>query len=412
MDDLQRIRQLEERVHELERSLSAKDKICQVLMKRVERSMDSVGGAYAIFERNILLQNLVDQRSKELEDANRKLKEEITERICSDEALRESEAFLDKLLNSIPIPVFYKDREGRYTGFNRAFEIFFNAPRTSLIGKTVFDINPPELAEIYYAKDNELFESGCEQRYETQVMNAIGDVRDVIIHKAVFTDCQGSVIGSIGAILDITDRNNTAKELWKSQKRYKDIFDNAIEGIFQSTLEGRYNAVNPALARMYGYESPEEMLSETTDIGSQEYVDPADRESLILLLMQGGVVKDFEVQVKRRDGSPFWISLNAHAVYDADGAVHYIEGIRVDITDRKIMTLERERLVGELQQALADVKTLSGMLPICANCKKIRDDTGYWNRIESYISKRSDAVFTHSICPECIKILYPDLAQK
>ena len=133
---------------------------------------------------------------------------------------------------------------------------------------------------------------------------------------------------------------------------------------------------------------------------------------MILLLMQGAVVKNYEVQVKRRDGSPFWISLNAHAVYDADGTVQYIEGVRVDITDRKIVTLERERLFSELQQALADVKILSGMLPICANCKKIRDDTGYWNRIESYISKRSDAVFTHSICPECIKILYPDLAQK
>ncbi|MEI6211317.1 MAG: response regulator [bacterium] len=72
--------------------------------------------------------------------------------------------------------------------------------------------------------------------------------------------------------------------------------------------------------------------------------------------------------------------------------------------------MERKRLLLELQQALAEIKTLSGMLPICANCKKIRDDQGYWTRIEEYIQERSTAEFTHGICPDCVKILYPDFA--
>ena len=70
---------------------------------------------------------------------------------------------------------------------------------------------------------------------------------------------------------------------------------------------------------------------------------------------------------------------------------------------------EREKVIADLKSALAEVKTLSGLLPICASCKKIRDDTGYWNQIEEYVSKRSEAQFSHSICPECAKILYPDL---
>jgi len=76
--------------------------------------------------------------------------------------------------------------------------------------------------------------------------------------------------------------------------------------------------------------------------------------------------------------------------------------------ERKRAALERERLLGDLQRALAEVKTLSGLLPICAGCKKIRDDRGYWTHVESYIQARSGAQFSHGICPECMKRLYPD----
>ncbi|MEJ2689837.1 MAG: hypothetical protein P8130_07785 [Deltaproteobacteria bacterium] len=80
-----------------------------------------------------------------------------------------------------------------------------------------------------------------------------------------------------------------------------------------------------------------------------------------------------------------------------------------DITDRKEAEIERDKILGELKSALSKVKLLSGFLPICASCKKIRDDKGYWNQIESYIKKHSEAEFSHSICPDCAKKLYPEL---
>jgi hypothetical protein len=88
-----------------------------------------------------------------------------------------------------------------------------------------------------------------------------------------------------------------------------------------------------------------------------------------------------------------------------------IQSIR-DITAAKLSEQERERLIKELQDALAEVRTLSGFLPICSSCKKIRDDTGYWNQIEAYISKHTQADFSHSLCPKCAKKLYPDLEIK
>jgi PAS domain S-box-containing protein len=138
---------------------------------------------------------------------------DLTERKQAEEALLEGEAFLNTLLNAIPIPVFYKDRDGRYLGFNRAYETFFGATRDQLIGKTVFDISPRELAESYRAKDSELFESGGVQQYESQVKNTHGVLRDVIFNKAVYTDSQGTNIGLIGAILDITELKQAEEAL-------------------------------------------------------------------------------------------------------------------------------------------------------------------------------------------------------
>ncbi|HBD08899.1 MAG TPA: hypothetical protein DCZ69_11620, partial [Syntrophobacteraceae bacterium] len=152
------------------------------------------------------------ERTAELYRANEQLQSELAERKRAVEALRESEAFLNTLLNAIPIPVFYKDREGRYLGFNKAFERFFDATRENLIGKTVFDLYPPELAAIYHTKDNELLARGGIQEYESQITNVHGVLHDVIFNKAVFTGRQGAISGLIGTILDITEHKRAEEE--------------------------------------------------------------------------------------------------------------------------------------------------------------------------------------------------------
>ena len=112
----------------------------------------------------------------------------------------------------------------------------------------------------------------------------------------------------------------------------------------------------------------------------------------------------------RKDGRSFPVEYTTTPIGEGDK----IEGAVVtfrDITERKRAEEERERLIGELKEALAKVKTLSGLIPICASCKKIRDDRGYWNQIESYIHEHSDADFSHGICPDCMKKLYPDFCE-
>ena len=101
---------------------------------------------------------------------------------------------------------------------------------------------------------------------------------------------------------------------------------------------------------------------------------------------------------------------NLATFLNAERAVAGLVGVMTDITERKSAETEREKLIGELRDALSRVRLLSGFLPICARCKKIRDDRGYWQQIEAYIRDHSEAEFSHSICPDCVNELYPELS--
>src|SRR3954470_189362 len=121
----------------------------------------------------------------------------------------------------------------------------------------------------------------------------------------------------------------------KAEAKYRAIFENATEGIFQTTPQGRYLSANPALARMFGYETPDELIANIHDLAWQTYVVPERREELKRLLETQESVQGFEAERFRKDGRRFWISVNGHAVRDAAGKVLYYEGTSHDITARK-----------------------------------------------------------------------------
>ena len=133
-----------------------------------------------------------------------------------------------------------------------------------------------------------------------------------------------------------TSRKRTEEVLKESEEKYRNIFENAVEGIFQTTPEGRYISVNPAFARMIGYDSPEEMIQDIADIGQQGYVNPEDRIRYKGIIEKQGIIERFEMQHYRKDGDKIWVSIYARAVKDVTGTVLYYEGTIEDITERKL----------------------------------------------------------------------------
>jgi diguanylate cyclase (GGDEF)-like protein/PAS domain S-box-containing protein len=143
-----------------------------------------------------------------------------------------------------------------------------------------------------------------------------------------------------GFIQDVTERKQADEALREAERRYRSIFENAIEGIYQSTPNNGYLAVNPALARMYGYDSPQELISTLRDIDHQVYVDPQRRLEFKRLMSKHGVVTNFESRVHRRNGEIIWISENARSVYNSDGSLLFFEGTVEAITERKLHEAE------------------------------------------------------------------------
>lgn len=148
-------------------------------------------------------------------------------------------------------------------------------------------------------------------------------------------DGRGVVVRFAGIAEDITESKEIAKALESAEEQYRSIFNNAVDGIFRTTPDGRFMIANPAAARIFGFASPGELIEERRDIARQGYVDPHRREEFKRLLQEQGVVNGFEYEAYRKDGSRVWICENTRAIHSPSGEILYFEGIFKDVTDRK-----------------------------------------------------------------------------
>lgn len=183
------------------------------------------------------------------------------------------------------------------------------------------------------------------------------------------------------------------------------VLDESTDPIFSILEDGTYRYVNRAFATPFG-KCPEEVIGRRiSDIFSPDEAEK--RMAVVRKALATGETLVFDVRVPTPDGDTFYIT-SVRPIPAGEGHPGSVICISKNITERKRAEQERERLVEELQAALHHVRTLSGMLPICACCKKIRDDQGYWTQLEAYIQSRTEAEFTHGICPDCIRTLYPE----
>jgi PAS domain S-box-containing protein len=189
------------------------------------------------------------------------------------------------------------------------------------------------------------------------------------------------------------------------QAEFASIIKFSEDAIIGKTLDGIITSWNPAAEKIFGYTAQEA-------IGNPlQILMPPDRKDeeigIIARIGRGEIIDHFETVRVRKDGSPIDVSVMIAPIKDSAGKVIGASKIARDITERKRAETELEKKRLQLQKALDEVRTLRGIIPICSYCKEIRDDKGYWNKLEKYISEHSEAQFSHGICDKCMKKLYP-----
>jgi PAS domain S-box-containing protein len=254
-----------------------------------------------------------------------------------DSALRGSEEKLAQAQRIAHLGYWERDFDADHIRWSdETYCIFGLEPEESIVAFDRFQkLIHPEDREMVMQAVTKALKGGPRYDAEYRIIRPDGELRFVHSQGDVVRDESGQPRRMFGTAQDITERKHAEEALRKAEQKYRAIFEDAIEGIFQTTPDGKYLSVNPALARMYGYDSPEELITTVSDIGQIVYVNPERRNEFKALIEAQGYAELFEYEVYRKDRSKIWLSENARAVRDASGVIQYYEGTVEDITQRK-----------------------------------------------------------------------------
>ena len=269
----------------------------------------------------------------ELNERIRQLELEIAESRKAIGDIQREQLFSEKVLDSLPGIFYLYDEDGNLIRWNKEHE--------TLTGYNAEELPVRSMLEWFSGTDktrvaervNLLFERGGRVDVEAHLIIKSGQKIPYY-----FTGVRMTVDGRrylLGVGIDLTDLKKTEEALRKSEEKYRAIFENAVEGIYQTTPEGELVSANPAMARMLNYPSVDALLASVKDISKDLYVSRSARQKFIDLLRRNQPVSGYEVEFNRRGGQRIWISLNARPIVDANGELRLIEGIIHDITEKK-----------------------------------------------------------------------------
>jgi PAS domain S-box-containing protein len=236
----------------------------------------------------------------------------------------------------------------------------------------------------------------------------LGAIQVVDTQVGRFTDADLALVEPLAATAAAAIEN---ARLYEEANRLRAFNENIVhsigEGIAIADVDGRLLFMNPQGAAIIGY-TPEELVGQNW----RPFIAPETltRTETEASNRPQGIASKYETFGIARDGRQVPLIVSSRPLFEGGHFVGTLAAF-VDITERKRAEEERERLIAELREALANIKTLKGLVPICASCKKIRTDEGFWQQVEVYIRDHSEIEFSHGLCPDCLKKLYPEFAQ-
>lgn len=335
---------------------------------------------------------------------------DITDRKKAEEELKTSEEQFRLIYEKSPLGIAFVDAEGFLSACNDKFTEIAGAPRERLIGFNMkTDVRDPNII----AALNKSF-AGQLAVYEGEYVTASGSKK--IVMRTFYSPLHANVSfrGIMLLTEDISERKIAELKLIEAlaeAQRFREAMDNVPAYIYMKDPQSRYVYANRPTQELFGCSAEELVGSDDTRFFPP---DTVKRLREVDLRVFGGEKTTEEIDVA--DGAAgrrvYWEIKTPIYADEAQKTIWGLLGISADITERKGMEEERERLIADLQAALAKIKTLSGLLPICMHCKKIRDDKGYWHQLEMFIRDHSETEFTHSVCPDCLKEFYPKVYEK
>jgi len=300
---------------------------------------------------------------------------DITERIRSAKALEQQLLFQQVLMDSVPIPVYHTDVEGHYRACNRAFLDLLGMEREAILGKTVFDVFPADLAEIIRsASERLLAEPG---KIQEELLIPGDDARAAIMHLATFTGPGGEVGGLVGALLDLTERRKAEEAVRESEERFRTVFEHAGIGITLTDPEGRFLQANLAFQQMLGYTERElqemtvEQVTHPEDYEFRPGYVPAMEETI------GGSLLKTDKRFLRKDGGIVQSRVTLTFIRDESGHERYGLGMVEDVTDRKLAEERLIQLSRAVQQSPSSVMITDRSGVIRYVNPKFTEVTGY-----------------------------------
>jgi len=278
---------------------------------------------------------------------------DITEHKKADIALLENLRFLQHLIDTIPNPIFYKDINGIYLGCNSAFEQYLGLSKEKIIGKSVYEVAPHELADKYKEMDLALFNTPGVQVYESSVMYADGTRHDVIFNKATYTNANGTIAGLVGVILDITEHKRTEEALRENEEKYRLLVEGQTDLVVKVDTDGRFLFVSPTYCEMFGKTEKELMGRKFMPLVHEEDREKTAKE--MKKLYRPPYTCYIEQRALTKDGWR-WLAWADKSVLDDQRNVIAIIGVGRDITERKSADYELLR-AKEAAEAANKVKS-------------------------------------------------------